>query len=181
MVPQLQGCSTAPSVSQHPSCAYCHGTFSLVGKGGPLSRLWVVMVVRGLNSPCVLCVAALSRGGYRDEPCEHPSPEHSQWCVAWGGWGTAALCFPQWEQGPFPTPSPSVHQQKSSTSAGLLVSLEFTPQHSSELSPPYSIFTHHLWIFLIFFDALFVLYPKSRSHQAEFGDVLTFWSITKHP
>lgn len=29
VVPQLQGCSTAPSLSLHPSCVYCHATFSL--------------------------------------------------------------------------------------------------------------------------------------------------------
>lgn len=45
-------------------------------------------------------------------------------------------------QNPFLMPSPSEHQQKSSTSAGLLLSLEFTPQHSNELLPPWPSLFH---------------------------------------
>lgn len=51
----------------------------------------------------------------------------------------------------------------------------------SHLGTPYSISVHHFWIFPIVFDARFVLYPKGRSHQVESGDVLAFWSSSKHP
>lgn len=56
VVPQLQGCSTAPSLLQQPSCVYCHAAFSLEGKAGSLGRLWV-MVVRGLSRhiPALCC------------------------------------------------------------------------------------------------------------------------------
>lgn len=37
VVPQLEGCSTAPSLSQHPSCVYCHATFF---PGGERRESW---------------------------------------------------------------------------------------------------------------------------------------------
>lgn len=55
------------------------------------------------------------------------------------------------------------------------------PMNCSPLGSSYSIFMHHLCIFLIVFEALFVLYPKGRSHQVECGDVVAFWSSSKHP
>lgn len=145
VVPQLEACSTAPSLSQHPSCVYCHGTFSLGGKGGSLGRLWV-MVVRGIEQSrfCFvlqLCpvvdivmnlvnihlLSTLNGGLLVEGEARLPRVSHRR------------------NKSHFPCQVPSVHQQHSSTSAGLLLSLEFTSQCSNELLPP--------WPFLFYFYA----------------------------
>lgn len=112
------------------------------GEGRDLGRLWVV-VVRGaeqthscfvlqlcpvvdivMNLVNIHLLSTLNGGLLVEAEALLPCVPHSG------------------RQDPFPMSSPSVHQQKSSTSAGLLLSLEFTPQHSNELLPPWPSLFH---------------------------------------